>query len=76
MLTKIIFTVAVVYLAWKAFAVFGRLQEQRKNRAQEDLDAGAGRQGGVEDMVECSVCKCYTPRGSKSCGKDGCPFNG
>jgi len=76
MLTKLIFTVVVVFLAWKAFSVFARLQVERKTRADQDLESEAGRSSGVEDMVECEVCNTFTPRGSKSCGKAGCPFKG
>jgi hypothetical protein len=76
MLTKLIFTVVVVFLAWKAFSVFSRIQVERKARAEQDLEAEANRQSGVEDMVECKVCATFTPKNTKSCGKAGCPFSG
>ena len=28
----------------------------------------------VDDMVKCAVCDAFTARGSKACGKTGCPF--
>jgi len=76
MLTKIIFTIVIAYLAWKAFGLITRIQDQRAKRADEDLHASEAQREGVEDMVECPTCKTYTPRGSKSCGKVDCPFDG
>jgi len=74
MFTKLIFTVVVVIVAWKAFKFFARVQEQRERRADGDAKADAPGAHDIEDMAECEVCQSYVARGSKSCGKDGCPY--
>ena len=75
-LTKLIFTVIVVFAVWQGFKYFTRLSEQREKRAKmADKDTNTTPTG-VEDMVKCSLCDAYVARGSKSCGKDGCPFRG
>lgn len=77
MFTKIIFTIIIVIAAWQGFKLFNRMQDQRAKRAKmADKDSGSAPSPGVEDMVQCSVCEAYVARGSKSCGKDGCPFRG
>ncbi|HEY9164333.1 MAG TPA: hypothetical protein VIN57_06955 [Magnetovibrio sp.] len=79
-LTKLIFTAVVVYAVWQAFKYFTRLSEQREKRRGTADDAARSSSKSasaeVEDMVQCSVCDAYTARGSKSCGKAGCPFRG
>lgn len=75
-LTKLIFTVVVVFVVWQAFKYFSRLQDQREKRAKMQSRQAPPTQDGVEDMVQCSVCDAYVARGSKACGKDGCPFRG
>lgn len=76
MFTKIIFTIIIVIVVWKAFRYFARLQDQREKRAKmADKDPNPAPPG-VEDMVKCSLCESYVARGSKSCGKEGCPFRG
>lgn len=82
--TKVIFTAAVVFAVWQAFKYFTRLSEQREERARVNKNRASSARAnaaspppdGVEDMVKCSVCDSYVARGSKSCGKDGCPFRG
>lgn len=76
MFTKIIFTILIVIAVWQGFKVFSRLQQQREKRAKMDRDRANPVPEGVEDMVKCSLCGTYVARGSKSCGKDGCPFRG
>jgi len=80
MFTKIIFTIIIVIAAWQGFKYFARLQDQRAKRAsmadKRAKSASNSTPDGVEDMVQCSVCEAYVARGSKSCGKDGCPFRG
>jgi len=76
MFTKIIFTIIVVIAVWQGFKIFARLQDQREKRAKMDQKPSAQDTAGVEDMVQCSKCDAYVARGSKSCGKDGCPFMG
>ena len=76
MFTKIIFTIIVVIAAWQGFKLFARLQDQREKRAKMDQKSSDQPNVGVEDMVQCSKCAAYVARGTKSCGKDGCPFSG
>lgn len=76
MFTKIIFTIIVVIAAWQGFKLFARFQEQREKRAKMDRKSSDQPTQGVEDMVQCSKCDAYVARGTKSCGKDGCPFSG
>ncbi len=76
MFTKIIFTIIVVIAVWQGFKIFARLQDQREKRAKMDQKSSAEASSGVEDMVQCSMCDAYVARGSKSCGKDGCPQKG
>lgn len=80
MFTKIIFTIIVVIAVWQGFKIFARLQDQREKRAKMDQKSSAQDSAqdtaGVEDMVQCSTCDAYVARGSKSCGKDGCPQKG
>ena len=87
-LTKIVFTVVIVYLVWNAFKYFTRVQDQRADRSRvKRQNGGAQASGaskpspspapdGVEDMLECKVCGAYVTRGAKSCGRDDCPFMG
>lgn len=79
-LTKLIFTVVIVFAVWQGFKYFTRLSEQRDNRGKTSgstpKSAAQSASADVEDMVQCSVCDAYTARGSKSCGKAGCPFRG
>lgn len=75
-LTKIIFTIAVVFAVWQGFKYFTRLSEQRDKRAKMQTRDPQPPADGVEDMVKCSACGAYTTRGSKSCGRDDCPFRG
>ena len=79
-LTKLIFTVAIVFVVWKAFSYFTRVQNQRQEKPRVKPRGGESQQpqnpGGVQDMVECPVCKAYVAQGTKSCGKDNCPYPG
>ena len=74
MMFKIIFTLVVAFFAWKLFSFVLRVQNKRDKDGEERLRDNEAKQDGVEDMIECPVCKTYTPRGSKPCGKEGCPF--
>jgi len=91
-LTKLVFTVVIVFVVWNAFKYFTRVQDQRAQRsrvkgqsqgggskkqdAKPSSPAQHAQQGGAEDMVECKVCSAYVTRGAKSCGRDDCPFTG
>jgi len=75
-LIKVIFTVAVVVAVWQLFKYLGRLQDEREDRINLGSTNGDAGADGVEDMVLCEVCGSYVARGSKSCGKEGCPFKG
>ncbi|MBF0247276.1 MAG: hypothetical protein HQL36_04285 [Alphaproteobacteria bacterium] len=73
MITKILFTIVVVFAVWQAFRMLARLQDQRaEKKAVRDQDAP--RQKGVENMVECPVCRSYVAQGAASCGRGNCPF--
>jgi len=76
MFTKVIFTILIVIAVWQGFKFFTRLSEQRDKRAKMADKKPDPAPPGVEDMVKCSLCESYVARGSKSCGKDGCPFRG
>lgn len=79
-ITKLIFTVVVVFAVWQAFKYFNRLQDTREKRARMHDKAAKSQNDapppGVEDMVQCSVCGSYVARGSQPCGQEGCPFKG
>ena len=87
-LTKLVFTVVIVFVVWNAFKYFTRVQDQRADRSRVKGQGGgaksssapkssaAPQQGGAEDMIECKVCNAYVTRGAKSCGRDDCPFSG
>lgn len=75
-LTKLIFTIVIAIAVWQGFKYFARWSEQREKRGKMADDASKSSAPGVEDMVQCSVCEAYAARGSKSCGKAGCPFRG
>ena len=73
-ITKVIFTIVVVFAVWQAFKYFSRLQDQCEKRQRMDTKKDTSPQPGVEDMSECPVCKSYVARGSKSCGQENCPY--
>ncbi|MFC1673807.1 hypothetical protein ACFL12_06625 [Pseudomonadota bacterium] len=75
-LFKIIFTIAIVVAVWQGFKYVTRLQENREKRDRMDAKKSDKTPPGVEDMEQCPVCNAYTPRGSKSCGKENCPYTG
>lgn len=79
-ITKLVFTVVIVFVVWQAFKYFTRLSDQREKRGSvggKGASSGPSQSTpGVEDMVKCSVCESYVARGSKSCGQEGCPFRG
>ncbi len=87
---KLLFTVAVVVAVWYGFKWVGRMKEIRDKKAKDRLrrDAQSGNKGGsggggasggeqsdAEEMVECAVCGAFVAvRGTKSCGRDDCPY--
>jgi len=74
--TKLIFTAIVVFAAWQGFKYFSKLSVEREKRAKMARKNPKPSDPGVEEMVKCSKCDAYVASGSKSCGKDGCPFRG
>jgi len=82
-LTKLLFTIAAVIVAWNGFKWYTRMQERRaagvgdkKPRPQAGSSAGNPTIE-AEDMVKCPVCETYVSQASAvSCGKDGCPYPG
>jgi hypothetical protein len=76
-LSKLLVLVAIISAIWLAFRLIGQIERNRREAARREKELGAvnrtqARQ--VDDMVECAVCGTFTARGSKSCGKAGCPF--
>jgi len=76
-LGKLLVLVAIISAIWFAFRLLGQIDRNRREAARRDkeqarVDRTQSRQ--VDDMVKCEVCGTFTARGSKSCGKAGCPF--
>jgi hypothetical protein len=67
-LTKIIFTVIVVLLAWKLFTW---VRANRRRQVKRPDPAAALE---PQDTEQCPVCKAYVPLGSGSCGRGDCPY--
>jgi hypothetical protein len=78
-LTKILFTILVIVVVWRAFALLNRLQERQRQQAVEASrrtrePSRGGRTSsspsGVVDMVQCPDCGAYVPRGQPCrCGR-------
>lgn len=76
-LSKLLVLVAIISAIWFGFRLLGQIDRNRREAARREKERGRvqpkqSRQ--VDDMVKCEVCGTFTPRGSKSCGKAGCPF--
>ena len=70
-LTKILFTILIVVVVWKGFALIGRLAREREVRAVRHKNgerAMAGGPGAIE-LIECSRCGAYfDPKAGCRCG--------
>jgi uncharacterized protein len=73
-LSKLLILVAIISAIWFAFRLIGQLDRNRREAARKEKEQGRVQASQVDDMVKCAVCGTFTPRGSRSCGKAGCPF--
>jgi hypothetical protein len=84
-ITKLLFTIAVVFVVWKGFKWFNRLREKyaanagsnhaRGNKRQTSKNNGASGVSNAEEMTKCATCETYfSAAGAVFCGKDGCPY--
>lgn len=58
-LTKLLFTILVIVLVWRGFAMIGRLHRARQARAVGRRSTGDGRRVGTIELVECPRCGSY-----------------
>lgn len=71
-LTKLLFTVLVIVVVWRGFALIGKLQRTRQARAVARERARAGRRVGTIELVECKRCGAYfDPRDGCRCTVTG-----
>ena len=78
---KLIFTVAIVLIVWYGFKVIGRLDKKRKAQIKvgrrRKKPPSPAEDPETENMVACAVCGTFvSSRGTKSCGREGCPYPG
>ena len=73
-LSKLLLLVAIISAIWFGFRLLGQLDRQRRDAARQQKKAAAAKARQVDDMVKCAVCDAFTARGSKACGRTGCPF--
>jgi hypothetical protein len=76
-LSKLLVLVAIISAIWFGFRLLGQIDRNRREAARKEKEEGRvnrAQSRQVDDMVKCKVCGTFTPRGSKSCGKSGCPF--
>lgn len=74
-LPKILLTLIVVVVAWKAYRWWQRVEAQRiakDRRAAAEADA---RQG-IQETRPCPACGVYVPVGAaRACGRADCPYS-
>ena len=73
-LTKIIFTLLVIFLVWR---IFGWIRQNRLNQSKRKSGLGGSDQAATlqpQDTAQCAVCKAYVPIGTGDCGHEGCPY--
>jgi uncharacterized protein len=80
-ITKLLFTIAAIIVAWNGFKWYTRMQENRlaggAKKPAARAAARAAPQVDAEEMVKCAVCETYVSSSSAvSCGKNGCPYPG
>jgi len=76
-LSKLLVLVAIISAIWFGFRLLGQIDRSRREasrREKEQARVQRTQSRQVDDMVKCAVCGTFTARGSKSCGKAGCPF--
>ena len=76
-LTKLVFTIVAVVVVWQGFKWFARRSEIEANSGGNNKKAEKkDNKANVEEMVKCDTCGTFAAPGSKSCGRDDCPFPG
>ena len=78
---KLIFTVAIILIVWYGFKVIGRLDKKRKAQVKvgrrRKKPPSPAEDPATENMGDCAVCGTFvSSRGTKSCGREGCPYPG
>lgn len=74
-LPKLIVLALIIAAIWYGFKFFGRVQNASKSEVPGD-DTDSVIPDAV-DMVQCATCGDFVAaKGSKSCGKEGCPYPG
>lgn len=85
-LQKLLILAILIAVVWYGFKLIGRLQQARRTEEQlrrggKESGADRARSGGgtrspaAEDLVACTNCGAFvSPRGARSCGRDGCPY--
>lgn len=79
-LSKVLLTILAVFVIWRGFKWYGRVQELREQvrgagqTAPEMRRRPASR---IEEMVHCSACGTYVAASRPArCGRGDCPFPG
>jgi hypothetical protein len=70
-LTKILFTILIIVVVWKGFALIGRLAREREVRAvgRKRGEHARARGPGAIDLIECGRCGAYfDPKQGCRCG--------
>ena len=86
-ITKLLFTIAAIFVVWNGFNWYNRMQENRAtgaggkpargNQGQTSESDEAASVSYAEEMTKCVACETYlSPESGVSCGKDGCPYPG
>lgn len=74
-LPKLIVLAAIIAAIWYGYKFIGRLQAAAKTKVPGD-DTDSVIPDAV-DMVKCDTCGDFVAaKGSRSCGKEGCPYPG
>lgn len=71
-LTKILFTILIVVVVWKGFALIGRLARERELRAvrHKSGQRARARGSGTIELIECGRCGAYfDPKQGCRCGQ-------
>lgn len=72
-LGKILTLVAVIAVVWYGFKLYNRLEEQRKQRLEEEEDQKP--KPGIGQTEQCQQCGTYVVTSSAAdCGREGCPY--
>ena len=76
-LTKLVFTIIAVVVVWQGFKWLGRRSDVSVggNDGAKKTEKSSAK-ANVEEMVKCDTCGTFVADGSKSCGRDDCPFSG